>query len=459
MKKTILTLVLGCLISLSAQADVEHYFSTIKQDPNALYAFFKEMPKGGELHYHLAGGAYPEVMLNIAAKEPYCLHDASYSVSSNKNCTPAILDTNDALYERYLQAWSLKNFVTTNAESAEDHFFAAFYKFNPIVADHSAELLADVLKRAGAQHEQYMEIQVTPDNVQSASFAKLIQAKKTNAEKLETLQKSAAFNDNIQRTITNGRSMIDQAHTLLGCDKNPQAEGCNVTVRFQYYILRQLPENAVFAMAVNAFAVAQASPDFVGINLVQQEDVPAALKPYKKQMQMLDFLHQQYPTVHISLHAGELSPAAVAPADLRFHIHDAVTVGHAERIGHGVDIAYEDNAEALAKMMAQRNIAVEVNLTSNDWLVNAKGTAHPLHYYLEHNVPVVLSTDDEGILRTDLTREYVRAVMEQHLDYQQLKTITRNAIKYSFLPPDEKARLQQQLDEQLKQFEAGYAEQ
>lgn len=458
MKKTVVILFLGCLISLSARADVDHYFSTIKQDPNALYAFLKEMPKGGELHYHLSGGAYPEVMLDIAAKESYCLHDTTHSISSDKNCSAAILATNDALYENYLQAWSLKNFIATNQESAENHFFAAFYKFNPIVAEHSAELLADVLKRADFQHEQYMEILVTPDNVQSASFANLIKDKKTNAEKLATLQKSKAFNDNVQRTIINGRAIIDQAHTLLGCDKNPQAAGCSVTIRFQYYILRQLPADAVFAMAVNAFSVAETSPDFVGINLVQQEDVPAALKPYKQQMQMLSFLHQQYPTVHISLHAGELSPTVVAPADLRFHIHDAVTVAQAERIGHGVDIAYEDNAEDLVKLMAQKNIAVEVNLTSNDWLVNAKGAAHPIHYYLAHKVPVVLSTDDEGILRTDLTREYVRAVVEQNLDYQQLKTITRNTITYSFLPAAEKAQLQQQLDEKLQRFEAGYAD-
>jgi adenosine deaminase len=396
-------------------------------------------------------------MLDLAAKGPYCLNNASHSVSNGKNCTAAALATNDALYEQYLQAWSLKNFIPTDENNAEDHFFAAFYKFMPIVADHEAELLADVLKRAGSQHEQYMEILITPDNVQSASFANLIKGKNTNAEKLAALQSSKAFNDNIQKTIANGRNIIEKAHTLLGCNKNSQAEGCDVNVRFQYYILRQLPANAFFAMAVNAFSVAKASPDFVGINLVQQEDVPAALKPYKQQMQVLDFLHQQYPTVHISLHAGELSPTAVTPDDLRFHIYDAVTVGHAERIGHGVDIAYEDNAEALTKMMAQKKIAVEVNLTSNDWLVHAKGAEHALHYYLDHQVPVVLSTDDEGILRTDLTREYVRAVMEQHLDYQQLKIITRNAITYSFLPADEKVRLQKQLDEKLQQFEATYA--
>jgi hypothetical protein len=34
-------------------------------------------------------------------------------------------------------------------------------------------------------------------------------------------------------------------------------------------------------------------------------------------------------------------------------------------------------------------------------------------YYRAHGVPVVLSTDDEGVLRTDMTNEYVRAVREQ----------------------------------------------
>ncbi len=53
-------------------ASVDSYFSHIKKDSSALYAFFKTMPKGGELHYHLAGGAYPETMLALAANGNYC---------------------------------------------------------------------------------------------------------------------------------------------------------------------------------------------------------------------------------------------------------------------------------------------------------------------------------------------------------------------------------------------------
>ncbi len=490
MKKAALFLLLCCGLSMTAWADVTRYFSAIQSDPHALYAFLRAMPKGGELHYHLAGGAYPEVMLNLAATKPYCLDTATGSVITTGSCSAAMsshnLAVNTDLYQQYLKAWSLKDFHS-GKETAEEHFFAAFSKFMPVVAENEAQMLVDVLQRADAQNEQYMEILTIPDDAKSASFGALLKDKATDAEKLALLQKNEDFQANIKLTVAKGHEILQQTRSLLGCDKNPMAKGCGVEARFQYYILRQLPDDEFFAMSVNAFEVAAQSPDFVGINLVQEEDVPAALKPYKRQMQVLNFLQQRYPKVHISLHAGELSASNVPPEDLRFHIHDAVMVGHDERIGHGVDILHEDKADELVKTMTQRNIAVEVNLTSNAWLVGAKSATHPLHYYLEHQVPIVLSTDDEGILRTDLTHEYVKAVREQHLNYQDLKIMTRNALTYSFLPgrslwrdpkifvrvdecqsysalscqkflaASEKARLQKQLEDKLAQFEASYS--
>jgi hypothetical protein len=48
-------------------------------------------------------------------------------------------------------------------------------------------------------------------------------------------------------------------------------------------------------------------------------------------------------------------------------------------------------------------------------------------------VPVALSTDDEGVSRIDLTREYVRAVETYALTYADLKELVRNSLEYSFL--------------------------
>ena len=63
-----------------------------------------------------------------------------------------------------------------------------------------------------------------------------------------------------------------------------------------------------------------------------------SMRDYTLQMKMVGYLHSIYPGVHISLHAGELAPGMVPPEGLRFHIRQAIELGDAERIGHGVDV-------------------------------------------------------------------------------------------------------------------------
>jgi adenosine deaminase len=47
---------------------------------------------------------------------------------------------------------------------------------------------------------------------------------------------------------------------------------------------------------------------------------------------------------------------------------------------------------------------------------------------------VALSTDDEGVSRIELTHEYVRAAMDYHLSYRDLKELARTGMEHSFLP-------------------------
>jgi hypothetical protein len=158
------------------------------------------------------------------------------------------------------------------------------------------------------------------------------------------------------------------------------------------------------------------------------------MQNFAREMRMLDFLHTIYPRAHITLHAGELAPGLVPPAGLSFHIRDSVEIAHAERIGHGVDIMHEDNPEALLKVMAERGIMVEICLTSNDVILGIKGEQHPLAIYQRYGVPVALATDDEGVARSEMSREYLRAAEEQGLGYVQLKTMARTSLQYAFLP-------------------------
>jgi len=135
------------------------------------------------------------------------------------------------------------------------------------------------------------------------------------------------------------------------------------------------------------------------------------------------------------LHAGELAPGLVPPEGLRFHIRDSVRLGHAERIGHGVDITYEDGHEQVLKEMAEKHVLVEICLTSNDAILGVRGAQHPLKTYLDNKVPVALATDDEGVARSDMTSEYVRAVETyDFLRYKDLKRMARMSLEHSFLP-------------------------
>jgi adenosine deaminase len=483
----------SALIFSQAQASVAAYFEQIKNDPNALYAFFQSMPKGGELHYHLAGGPYPETMLALASKGNYCINKETFAVTSSTGFCDGIttkeLANQPELYAKTVRSWSLKNFIP-GAESEHDHFFNAFFKFGPLIFGYRPQLVADVIKGAAKQQEQYLELMILPDNGNSLSFGALLKETSSFAQKRKLLLANQDFQKNINHTVNEAELILKKAHQDLGCTTNSTTENCQVTIKFLYYSLREQPLDNLFAQTLNAFeAVARSQHQggsLVGVNLVQPEDGIISLRDYHQQMQMYQYLHQMYPQVNIALHAGEITSELVPPKDLNYHIYDALMTGHAQRIGHGVDIAHEQNAETALNYMANQHKPVEINLISNQRLLNVSGRQHPLNYYLAHHVPVVLSTDDEGILRTNLTAQYVEAVLGHGLDYPTVKQINRNALTYAFTPgkniwldadkaqltPEcqdlksdrckkfiknsEKARLQWNLEQKLSAFENQY---
>jgi adenosine deaminase len=217
-----------------------------------------------------------------------------------------------------------------------------------------------------------------------------------------------------------------------------------VEVRYIYQILRGHPPEQVFAQTLLGFETIQASMEagqaaeggggWVGINFVMPEDGYISMRDYTLQMKMMDYLHSVYPKVHITLHAGEVALGLVPPEGLRFHIRQAVELGHAERIGHGVDVMFEENPQALLKEMAEKHVMVEINLSSNEGILGIKGADHPFPRYRAAHVPVALSTDDEGVSRIDLTNEYVRAARDYKLTYRDLKDMARTGMEHDFLP-------------------------
>jgi adenosine deaminase len=223
------------------------------------------------------------------------------------------------------------------------------------------------------------------------------------------------------------------ARKRLGCGTKASRTGCEVAVRYLYSGMRGVAPAMVWRSLLAGFALAHRDPRFVGVNIVMPEDDPVALRDYDLHMAMFRFLEAKYPEVKVTMHAGELSLGLVPPLDLEDHIAKAIDAG-ATRLGHGVDIAYEKAAPETLARMAREGIAVEINLTSNAVILGVEGGNHPLHLYRSMGVPVMLSTDDEGVLRSDMSNEYVRAVTQQGLHYGDLKDMTRASLEYAFVP-------------------------
>ncbi len=413
-----------------------------QESPLALHAFLESMPKGGDLHMHLAGAVYAETFLDEAVEDGLCVDPAALAfdrAAARGACKPgevsgaAALERDNHLRDALIDSFSMRGFVPSAGITGHDQFFATFARFGGLGSRHTGDWLDEVAARAARQNEQYLEVMDTPD----------LKAAEALAEKLGydsdfVKYRDALLKAGIDASLAPAEAAMTAAEATRRAREHCGAAGeqpaCRVTVRFLFQVLREQPPADVFAQVVFAFELAKADPRVVGLNFVQPEDGYISMRDYALQMSMLDALHALYPGVHIALHAGELAAGLVPPAGLTFHIRSAVEQGHAERIGHGVDIMYETDPNALLKEMAAKHVLVEINLTSNDVILGVSRENHPLPEYLKAGVPVALSTDDEGVSRIDLTHEYVRAAVTYHLSYAQLKQIARASIEHSFLP-------------------------
>jgi adenosine deaminase len=298
----------------------------------------------------------------------------------------------------------------------------------------------EVASRAAAQNQQYTELMETPVHTHAAKIAGEIGWNADFAQMRQALL-DHGLRDEVEPDREHVRTTESDRKKLEHCGTADATPACNVQVRYIYQVLRGFAPERVFAQTLLGFETVQASMEakddtWVGINFVMPEDGYVSMRDYSLQMKMVDYLHSVYPKVHITLHAGELAPGLVPPEGLRFHIRQAVELGHAERIGHGVDVMYEADSQGLLKEMAHKHVMVEVNLSSNEGILGVAGAAHPFPLYLAAHVPVALSTDDEGVSRIDLTHEYVRAAADYHLEYRALKQLARTGIEHSFLPGD-----------------------
>lgn len=459
---------------------VQRYFAAA--NPEGKFAFLLDMPKGADLDEVLSGSVYAESLIAWAAKKGLCLDDSlTLALPPCGENNPSVKSalSNPELYSAILDAWSMRD------SKERDHFHAAFGKFEKAEQGMTGAMLAKMLSRAAREHLLYMEIALTPDDGAAFELGKRLGWDGNFHNTLENLE-----NNGLARVVKSSLKEIRLSESekdgLLKCSTPDADPGCFVSVHYLYAVSRNTTPGAVFAQLATGFELASIDDSgFSGVLLKGPED--ESMQDFSLHMQMLDFLKSIHPGAHVAVNAGELSLRLVPPEGLSSHVSEAVMLGHAERIGQGADIMYE--VKGLMQQLSKRKVLVDI-CPGRIGIVLGKNE-NPLPLYLKHDVPASISSCDAGVLRSEISREYLEAALENNLGYADLKNIARNGLEHAFvsgkslwqnasrftparpcsrdlsrlkasrrcrnyLDANEKARLQWQLETEFRAFEKRY---
>lgn len=453
--------------SPASNADaVQQQLAVIADNPVSLREFFTDFPKGADLHHHLIGAVEAESILEWLVADGGCLSLTTYRASpppcAGPDVTAASVVNDPAVRAATIDAWSMRGFVPSPAQSSHDHFFATFELFEGAFSslERFGDGLAEVANRAALAGVLRLETRLMPNKTGSGMLAQALQTQDPESvldpqrfpDAYAVLQ-AAGLRAVVADAGAATDRIVERAQRTMACQSGHPDAGCQVQIGLIAETNRDGSPQEVFAQLATAFATAAADSRWVAVDLVAPEDGPPALAYYRLHMQMVRFLTTIYPQVLVTLHAGEVVPGLVAPEDLEFHVREAVLLAGADRVGHGVDIREETDSAGLMQVMAERGIAVEVALTSNDQILGVNPQASQFLAYREGGVPVVLATDDAGVEGTDLAVQYELAFRWFDLPYTELKSLSYQSVSSAFATSAQRAALQERLDAAFTAFE------
>lgn len=372
--------------------------------------FCREFPKGGLLHIHLLGTMKRPFIKNRLLKLNPVLDKNEIFLKTNDS-KRSMLFEKEISFVNKIHNKRFKQLSNKDQNTLIDFFFLKpskipyqFMRFQAAFglnfllkgADNlNKEILLDFLKRAKSHNVDYVEFTKEYDPTQT----EWLDVKKMTSE----LKKETGIDIRWNVAFIRDKNSTENSE---------RAKKLAVLIKKNESIL-----------------------PYVGIDLLANEEKTSFLTagsgiyPYISKIKKM-------------AHAGE-------HGDI-FNVRNAILFG-AERIGHGVLL--QEDLPTL-EYVRKKGIGIDINLSSNVYLgVVNKISEHPFLKYSRLGIPVSLSTDDEGIFNTDISKECELAVKETNITYQELKNMSINSLENSFAENDLKKNLKTVLMKKFIPFE------
>jgi adenosine deaminase len=452
--------------SIQAQkSSLDSVFEVIRKDSTLLRRFTRLLPKGGDVHHHFDGSLYAENILQSAIQQNLWFNLSTHTVliesdgkTETKKLQEWIKDPQwSNIEQETLTWWSAKNFPINHYPS-DKLFFESFLKFGQAIPGYTNSGLLEIRNRAIEENIGYIETQFEscPKNWFNPELESMRKELSLNYENNQWEELKILFQkmEEYLEKESSSKKVQEYCQNLQKRHDSLQIDSKKFHLRYMAYVLRTLPAELIFQEMKWAFEVAHSSTLIVGVNLVGPEHHETALNDYLLHLFMLQYFHSKFPEVKIALHAGELTKELARPEFLENHIRLAVKNG-ASRIGHGIDILTELDSIRTMNDMKQKQIALEVNLTSNEFILGIQGNQHPIHRYIQAGVPILIGSDDAGILRTSISDQYFLLIQRYPwITYRDLKMMIYNHVTYSFWEDSKlKKQFTKDLNHRFRKFE------
>jgi len=450
----LIELVMVVAVIGSSAAGAENSFEPVweeikrQSNPNQLYAFLFQLPKGGNLHTHFAGSVPMEYLLEAAragsrngGPEYYtrvrinnCGEDCSglridyagtsapivyfqtineITWNSLSDCCRGEYKALSALNEEEVAAWLSAVKLDKPGEGRNEFFEVIWHRMGILFSNPriNSEMLVTNMRLFGAEGLRYLEFQLPP------------------------------------RNWCHGDGRPIPPHTVYEILKErlnqPDALATGVTVRFRDVAIRYLP-NAE-AQIEEAFAFVDKHRDlWVGIDMAGREDDDKGyplrfLETFRK-------MRRRYGGIGLSIHGGEVD-------EPNAHVRDTLLLG-ATRIGHGLNLISDPDT---LLYMRDRKYLIESCLVSNRVLEYFPDLdEHPFPEFLRMGIPVCLNTDDRGMWDSNMTDEYFSAVKHFNLRWDEIVKMGRDSLRHAFVEEPKKAELMAAYQRAMAAFEANY---